>query len=96
MPSQAELLARRIVRDAQAYTGGKPGQWAMLHAIVRRLALKDDRAIDGAVLLAQEKGWLELGRDHSIRLTDAGRRLAMRVSRPISPLSLAKTPSALD
>jgi hypothetical protein len=96
MASYSELLARRIVRDAQAYTGGKAGQWAMLHAIVRRLALKDNKAIDGAVLLAQKKGWLELGRDHSFRLTDAGRRLAMRASPPISPTSLVKTRSALD
>ena len=47
----------------------------MLHSIARRLVLRDPEELDRAVKLAKEKGWVELEGLHSVRLTDAGRRL---------------------
>lgn len=75
MASRDQTLARRIVRDVWAYTGGQAGRWAMLHSIARRLVLRDQEQVDRAVRLANEKGWLELEGLHSVRLTQAGRSL---------------------
>jgi hypothetical protein len=75
MASRNETLARRIVRDVGAYTGGQAGRWAMLHAIARRLVLRDQVEVDRAVALAKENGWVELEGLHRVRLTDAGRAL---------------------
>ena len=72
MTSRDETLARRIVRDVWAYTGGQAGRWAMLHSIARRLVLRDDDEIDRAVKLAKENGWVELKGLHSVRLTEVG------------------------
>jgi hypothetical protein len=73
--SRDEILARRIVRDVWAYTGGQAGRWAMLHSIARRLVLRDQQEVDRAVKLAEAHGWLELNGLHSVRLTEAGRSL---------------------
>jgi len=75
MASRDQTLARRIVRDVWAYTGGQAGRWAMLHSIARRLVLRDQEEVDRAVRLANENGWLELEGLHSVRLTQAGRSL---------------------
>ena len=75
MASRYETLARRIVRDVWDYTGGAAGRWAMVHSIARRLVLRDHDEVDRAVTLARENGWVELQGLHSVRLTDAGRRL---------------------
>jgi len=75
MPSRNETLARRIVRDVWAYTGGQAGRWAMVHAIARRLVLRDQAEVDRAVTLAKENGWVELQGLHRLCLTAAGRAL---------------------
>jgi hypothetical protein len=75
MASRNETLARRIVRDVGAYTGGQAGRWAMLHSIARRLVLRDQEEVDRAGSLARENGWVELEGLHRVRLTDAGRSL---------------------
>jgi hypothetical protein len=72
MTSRDENLARRIVRDVWAYTGGQAGRWGMLHSIACRLVLRDHEEIDRAGKLAKENGWVELRGLHSVRLTEAG------------------------
>ena len=81
MATCTAALARRIVHDLHAYGAGRPGQWASLNTITRRLQLDDELATDAAVELAAKRGWLEELGGHSIRLTDAGRRLALRYIR---------------
>ena len=50
-----------------------PGSSVMTHDVADSLGLND---IDHAVRLAAANGWLEVEGRHSVRLTDAGRRLA--------------------
>jgi hypothetical protein len=75
MAASDETLARRIVRDVWAYTGGNTGRWAMVHSIARRLVLRDPEAVDRAITLAKERGWIEVQGTYSVRLTQAGRTL---------------------
>ena len=75
MASRNDNLARRIVREVGAYTGGAAGRWAMVHSIARRLVLRAHEEVDRAAKLAKENGWLELNGLHSVRLTEAGRSL---------------------
>ena len=75
MASRNDNLARRIVREVGAYTGGAAGRWAMVHSIARRLVLRAHEEVDRAAKLAKENGWLELNGLHRVRLTEAGRSL---------------------
>ena len=74
MASRHENLARRIVREIWAFTGGYAGRWAMVNSIARRLLLRDPKEVAGAIALAKERGWIEVEM-HSVRLTQAGRSL---------------------
>jgi hypothetical protein len=67
-------MARRLLVAAQKATAHKnPGSWVMAYDVADNLGLND---VDDAVRLAAEKGWLEVEGGQSVRLTDAGRRLA--------------------
>jgi hypothetical protein len=70
----ADRMARRLLVAAQKATAHKnPGSWVMTYDVADSLGLND---VDDAVRLAAAKGWLEVEGGHSVRLTDAGRRLA--------------------
>jgi hypothetical protein len=69
-----DRTARRLLVAAQKATAHKnPGSWVMTYDVADSLGLND---VDDAVRLAAAKGWLEVEGGHSVRLTDAGRRLA--------------------
>ena len=71
---QADQMARRLLVAAQKATTHKtPGSWVLTYDVADRLGLNDVR---DAVRLAAANGWLEVEGGHSVRLTDAGRRLA--------------------
>jgi hypothetical protein len=71
---QADRMARRLLVAAQKATAHKtPGSWVLTYDVADRLGLNDVR---DAVRLAAANGWLEVEGGHSVRLTDAGRRLA--------------------
>jgi hypothetical protein len=70
----AHRMARRLLTAAQKATAHKtPGSWVMTYDVADSLGLND---VDDAVRLAAANGWLEVEGGHSVRLTDAGRRLA--------------------
>lgn len=72
--SPAELTARRLVAAAERATAHKAaGCWIRSHDVADRLGVLD---VDDAVKHAASQGWIEVEREHSIRVTDAGRRLA--------------------
>jgi hypothetical protein len=60
-------LAQYVVRAVHAATDGQPRRWTMLSGI--------HGATAGAVLYAVEQGWIELQGNHSVCLTEEGRRL---------------------
>ena len=71
---QADRMARRLLVAAQRAIAHKnPGSWVMTYDVADSLGLND---VDEAVRLAAANGWLEVEGGHSVRLTDAGRRLA--------------------
>ena len=70
----ADRMARRLLVAAQKAAAHKtPGSWVMSYDVADSLGVND---VDDAVRLAAAKGWLEVDGGHSVRLTDAGRRLA--------------------
>jgi hypothetical protein len=70
----ADWMARRLLVAAQKATAHKtPGSWVMTYDVADSLGLND---VDDAVRLAAANGWLEVEGGHSVRLTDAGRRVA--------------------
>lgn len=67
-------MALRLLVAAQKATAHKhPGSWVTTYDVADRLGLND---VGDAVRLAAANGWLEVEGGHSVRLTDAGRRLA--------------------
>ena len=74
MVSDAEPLARRIVRDLMIYTRGRPRQFVSIQTIERRLELTDDETTDAALNMAMEKGWLDRHGESAFGLTDEGRK----------------------
>jgi hypothetical protein len=64
---ETQELAQRIVRAVYIVTDGQPAQWRMLTGF--------RGATEEAVMYAVGRGWIELEGDHSIRLTDKGRKL---------------------
>jgi hypothetical protein len=68
MPSKAETSALRPVRVLYAATGGRPQQWRMLASLG---ATEADAA---GIAYAVEKDWLLIESEHSVCLTDVGRR----------------------
>jgi hypothetical protein len=70
----ADRMARRLLVAAQKATAHKTsGSWVMTYDVADSLGLND---VDDVVRLAAANGWLEVEGGHSVRLTDAGRRLA--------------------
>ena len=70
----ADRKARQLLVAAQKATAHKtPGSWVTTYDVADSLGLND---VNDAVRLAAAKGWLEVEGGHSVRLTDAGRRLA--------------------
>jgi hypothetical protein len=67
---ETQALAQRIVRTLYIDTDGAPRQWRMLSSF--------PGATVEAVMYALESGWIELKGDHSIRLTDEGKRLVIK------------------
>lgn len=69
-----DWMARRLLVAAQKATAHKnPGSWLITYDVADSLGLND---VGNAVRLAAANGWLEVEGGHSVRLTDAGRRLA--------------------
>lgn len=68
-------MALCIVRDVHEYTGGRQQHWAPLQTIVRRLVLTDEAVIVDALALGVDLGWLLVEGEHSVCLTEEGRRL---------------------
>ena len=75
-PTAPLSLARRMVRDLMIYTRGQQQRWVPVETIERRLMLKDEKAVDAALAVAIEKGWVSPNTGHTIGLTDAGRKMA--------------------
>ena len=73
MASRDEL-ARRIVREVWAHTGGSTGRWAMVQSLAKRLSLSSEE-LDRDLMLAKVRGWVEVQDMHRARLTDAGRKM---------------------
>jgi hypothetical protein len=77
---QAVRMAHRLLVAAQKATPHKaPGSWLMTYDVADSLGVND---VDHAVRLAVANGWLEVEDGHSVRLTDAGRRLAAPYAEP--------------
>jgi len=64
---ETKALAQQMVRALYIETDGLPGRWRMLSSL--------PGASVGAVMYAVKSGWIELEGNHSISLTDEGRRL---------------------
>jgi len=67
---ETKALAQHIVRTLYIDTDGEPRQWRMLSSF--------PGATVEAVMYALKSGWIELRGEHSIRLTDEGKRLAIK------------------
>ena len=67
---ETQALAQHIVRALYIATDGVPRQWRMLSSF--------QGATVEAVMYAAKSGWIELKGNHSISLTDEGRRLIVK------------------
>lgn len=67
--------AKRLCKALQTDTDKRPNTWRMLKPIAVRARIKDPKAIDAAVKVAVDNGWLLVEQGHSVALTEAGRRL---------------------
>ena len=69
-------LARKIREDVRSITRGQPMRWVSVHELTLRHALVREEAVEAAVALAINKGWMigEGKPPHSVCLTDTGRR----------------------
>jgi len=74
MPSGTESLAVQLVRALYDATDGRPMQWRSLES----LDLPESAA---AVRYAVTRGWLLVQGEHSVCLTDAGRRIVTPTTR---------------
>jgi hypothetical protein len=74
MPSGTESLAVQLVRALYDATDGRPMQWRSLEG----LDLPDAAA---AVSYAVTRGWLLVQGEHTVCLTDAGRRIVTPTTR---------------
>jgi hypothetical protein len=66
---ETETLARHILQTIYIDTDGRPGQWRMLSGI--------EGVTASVVMYAVNRGWVELRGNHSICLTEVGRRLVL-------------------
>jgi hypothetical protein len=74
MPSSTESLAVQLVRALYDATDGRPMQWRSLEG----LDLPESAA---AVSYAVTRGWLLMQGEHSVCLTEAGRRIVTPTTR---------------
>ena len=65
-------LAQHLVRVVHVATDGQPRKWRMLSSIPGATA--------DAVLYAVDQGWLELEGNHSVCLTEEGKRLMAKAA----------------
>lgn len=70
MATEIEKTARHLVRALYIATEGRPQQWRMLAGFTSMPEASD------AIQLAVDRGWMLVEGNHSICLTDEGRRLA--------------------
>ena len=68
--SETDALARTILRLIYLATDGRPMESCKLSSIPGATAT--------AVMYALGRRWIELGNDHSVGLTEEGRRLAIK------------------
>lgn len=68
MPSETEILARHLVVALHKATKGQPQAWRSIGGLAG--------VSDATIKFGVDKGWLLVEGDHSVCLTDAGRRLA--------------------
>jgi hypothetical protein len=68
--SETDALARNILRLIYLATDGRPMEGCRLSRIPGATAT--------AVMYALGRRWIELGNDHSVCLTEEGRRLAIK------------------
>jgi hypothetical protein len=66
---ETETLARHILQTIYIDTDGQPGQWRMLSGI--------EGVTASVVMYAVNRGWVELRGNHSICVTEVGRRLVL-------------------
>jgi hypothetical protein len=57
-PRGSTRLARILRDDVAAITRGRPMRWVMVHELGLRHADADEAAVDAAIALAIEKGWM--------------------------------------
>ena len=67
---ETKALAQHISAALYVDTDGVPGQWRMLSSF--------QGASVGAAMHAVKSGWIKLEGNHSISLTDEGRRLIVK------------------
>lgn len=64
--------ARRFCAALKTDTNGRPMRWRSISSIAERAR---ESEADQVVAIAAEQGWIEVEGDHSVCLTDKGRRL---------------------
>lgn len=74
MPSEIESLAVQLVRAVYNATDGRSMQWRSLEG----LDLPESAAV---VSYAVSRGWLMVQGEHSVCLTEAGRRIVTPTTR---------------
>jgi hypothetical protein len=74
MPSETEALAVQLVRTVYNATDGRPMHWVSLEGL-------DVPETADAVHYALARGWLMVQGEHSVCLTEAGRRIVTPTTR---------------
>jgi hypothetical protein len=74
MPNRIEMLALHLVRAVYNATDGQPLQWRFLEGL-------DLPESAEAVRYAVIRGWMLVQGEHSVCLTDAGRRIVTPTTR---------------
>ena len=74
MPNRIEMLALHLVRAVYNATDGQPMQWRSLEGL-------DWPESAAAVSYAVTRGWLLVQGEHSVCLTEAGRRIVTPTTR---------------
>lgn len=75
MGPNAEIQARRLVKEAYEYTAGRPRIWVSVDRLARRLRMDDAATLEAALTAAEASGWLITDGSESLCLTDAGHSL---------------------
>jgi hypothetical protein len=70
----ADGLARRFCGALYADTEGRPMQYRMIATIAARARIREDDALQAALVAAVAVGGREVEASHSVQLTDQGRQ----------------------